>query len=351
MHGVDGGGSNGEQGTGGAHGAPGSVNQLRLNPLTGGWVTVATNRALRPGDFARDEPPFAPAESCPFCPGHEEELPPALESYGQGGEWRLRVVPNRYPAFQGDTPMVADKVGPVFAKAPASGIHEVLVFTPDHSESWADLDDDQAGLVLLALRDRFAQHAQIPVVRYSQAVVNHGRSAGASIEHPHGQLLGIPFVPDELVDEIAGFRRFTGGCLLCATVDAERDAGHRMVADHGDVVVVAPWWSGLPFELLIIPANHHDHLRHTPEPDLRSVGRAIRDALHRAREVLGDVAYNVVVHTLPHHASDPFHWHVHVLPRVHSVGGFERGTGVPINIVAPEQARRLLAAEPAVSAG
>ena len=320
------------------------VNQLRLNPLTGGWVTVATNRALRPEDFARDPSPlnYSRSEPCPFCPGHEEALPPALETYDSGGEWRLRVVPNRYPAFQGHEPMVADKVGPVFAKAPASGIHEVLVFTPNHKQSWADLDDDQADLVMTALRDRLAQHAQEPVVRYSQAIVNHGRAAGASLEHPHGQLLGIPFVPDELVDEIAGFRRFTGSCLLCATISAERDATHRTVSDHDGVVVVAPWWSARPFELLVIPETHQGHLRDASEPDLSAVGRAVRDALHQLRDLLGDVSYNLVVHTLPHHADDPFHWHIHLVPRVHSNGGFEQGTGVPINIVAPEEARRLL---------
>ncbi|MBA3282551.1 MAG: DUF4921 family protein [Acidimicrobiia bacterium] len=320
------------------------MNQLRLNPLTGRWVTVATGRASRPADFARDRAPVetSPVTPCPFCPGHEEELPPALETYGHRGEWLLRVVPNRYPAFEGAGPMLVEHLGPLFASAPATGIHEVLVFTPDHRQSWADLDDRQVGVTMAALRDRFEDHAHAPGIRYTQAIVNHGRAAGASLEHPHSQLLGISFVPGELVEEIAGFRRFSGACLLCATIDAERAAGHRVVSDKDGVVVVAPWWSGAPFELLVIPENHEGHLRRAAATDLASVGHAIRDALHRIRELLGDVPYNLVVHTLPHHAHDPFHWHVHVVPRVHSVGGFEEGTGVPINIVAPEDACRLM---------
>ncbi len=321
------------------------MNQLRLDPLTGRWVTVATGRASRPAEFASDGSPVetgAP-RPCPFCPGHEEELPPALETYGPSGEWLLRVVPNRFPAFEGTGTMHVEHLGPLFAKAEATGIHEVLVFTPDHEQSWADLDDRQAGLVMAALRDRLEDHAHASGIRYSQAIVNHGRAAGASIRHPHGQLLGIPFVPGELVEEIAGFRRFAGGCLLCATVDAERAAGHRVVADHDDVLVVAPWWSGAPFELLVVPTDHQGHLRDAAPPDLATTGRAIRDALVRLRQLLGDVSYNLVVHTLPHHADDPFHWHIHLVPRVHSLGGFEQGTGVPINIVAPEDACRLLA--------
>ncbi|HEX2576324.1 MAG TPA: HIT domain-containing protein [Aquihabitans sp.] len=321
------------------------MNQLRLNPLTGRWVTVATGRASRPEDFAHDDAPVEALriEPCPFCPGHEEELPPALETYGSSGDWLLRVVPNRYPAFEGSGSMQVERLGPLFAKAPANGIHEVLVFTPDHERSWADLDDRQAGLAMAALRDRFEDHAHAPGVRYSQAIVNHGHAAGASLAHPHGQLLGIPFVPGELVEEIAGFRRFSGACLLCATVDAERAAGHRVVSDKDGVVVVAPWWSGAPFELLVIPEAHQGHLRLADPTDLAAVGHAVRDVLVRLRDLVGDVSYNLVFHTLPHRAGDPFHWHLHLVPRLHSVGGFEQGTGVPINIVAPEDACRLLA--------
>lgn len=321
------------------------VNQLRLNPLTGRWVTVATGRASRPGEFATDHgpPDEDPAVRCPFCPGHEEAMPPALESYGTSGEWSLRVVPNKYPAFEGSGEMSVEHIGPLFAKADATGIHEVLVLTPKHDASWADLDDRGAGLVMSALRDRLEDHASAPSIRYSQAIVNHGKAAGASRSHPHGQLLGIPFVPGELIEELAGFRRFQGGCLLCATVEAERDAGYRTVSMTDDVAVVAPWWSGAPFELLVIPTSHEGHLHHASPTSLVAVGTAIRDALARLRILLGDVSYNIVFHTLPHRSDDTFHWHAHITPRVHSTGGFEQGTGVPINIVAPEDAASFLA--------
>jgi UDPglucose--hexose-1-phosphate uridylyltransferase len=320
------------------------VSQLRLNPLTGRWVTVSTDRAARPDDFALDQEPVetGPVRPCPFCPGNEEATPPALESYRSGDTWSVRVVPNRFPAFEGTEPMQVENLGPLFTQAPASGIHEVLVFSPDHGSSYADLDDLQAGLVVSAVRDRMEAHAASSGVRYTQAIVNHGREAGASLSHPHGQLLGMPFVPGELVEEMAGFRRFSGHCLLCATIEAERDAVHRMVFDRDEVVIIAPFWGGAPFELLVMPTVHEGHLANTPQADLEAVSRALRDALGLLRKTLGEVSYNLVVHTLPHRASDPFHWHIHVLPRVRSVGAFEQGTGVPINIVAPERAADLL---------
>ena len=132
--------------------------------------------------------------------------------------------------------MVVKHLGPVFTQAPGSGIHEVLVLTPDHESSWADLSDAHAGLIMAAIRDRMEEHASVPGLRYSQAIVNQGREAGASLVHPHGQMLGMPFVPGEIADELAGFARFEGNCLMCTVIDAEEDAGHRVVYADDRVV-------------------------------------------------------------------------------------------------------------------
>jgi len=323
------------------------VSQLRLNPLTGRWVTVAVERSARPSDFAprRLEVETGSPRPCPFCPGNEEATPPALETYGPEGQWLVRVVPNLYPAFEGDDALTVDHLGPVFTQAKASGIHEVFVLAPRHDAGWADLDERQAGLVMAALRDRFEEHARRPHVRYTQAIVNHGREAGASLEHPHGQLLGMPFVPGELAEELAGFVRFGEACLLCTTVEAELAARHRLVYEDERVAVVAPFWSGSPYELLVLPRHHDAHLARSDPRDLAAVGRALRDVLGKLQRVVGDVAYNVVFHTAPHqHRDEHYHWHVHVVPRLTSVAGFEQGTGVLINIVAPELAAQQLSA-------
>ena len=319
------------------------MSQLRRNPITGRWVTIAADRAARPADFAPRRLPVepGPVQPCPFCPGNEEETPPALESYGRHGDWLVRVVPNLYPAFEGAGAMAVTEVSPVFTEAPGRGIHEVLVLSPDHTTDWAGLDDRQAGLVMAAVRDRMEEHGRTSGVRYTQTIVNHGREAGASREHPHGQLLGMPFVPGELADEQAGFAQHedrTGRCLLCATVDEELAAEVRIVHADDRVVVVCPFWSGVPYEMLVIPRRHEAHLERAAPPDLVAVGRAVRTALARLEALLDDPAYNLVVHTAPHRDGGGFHWNVHVLPRVTSVAGFEQGTGVLINIVAPEAA-------------
>jgi UDPglucose--hexose-1-phosphate uridylyltransferase len=175
-------------------------------------------------------------------------------------------------------------------------------------------------------------------VRYTQTIVNHGREAGASLDHPHGQLLAIPFVPEELTAELEGFADRDEPCVLCTTLDEEEAAGHRVVLADERVAVVCPFWSGSPYEMLVIPRHHEAHLAHAAPADLVAVSRAVRDALASLGRLVGDAAYNLVFHTAPHRSTDRFHWHVHVLPRLTSAAGFEAGTGVLINIVAPEQA-------------
>ena len=319
------------------------MTQLRLDPLTGRWVVVSVDRADRPEAFTPPTPSQTDtSRPCPFCPGHEESMPPALETYGPTGRWLVRVVPNLYPALTGDHPFVVKHQGPVFTQAIAGGIHEVLVLTPEHGDSWDRLSDEQSGLVMAAIRDRIEEHSTVPGLRYSQAIVNSGREAGASLDHPHGQLLGMSFVPRELAEEQAGFARFAGRCLLCTTVDAEEDARHRVVYADERVVVVCPYWSGVPYEMLVIPRAHCPHLHRAPPADLVAVGRSLRMVLGQMRDRLGDVAYNLVFHAAPYRASEPYHWHVHVWPKLTTTAGFELGTGVQINIVSPETAAEAL---------
>ena len=315
------------------------MSELRLDPLTGRWVVVSANRTSRIGAVRPPAPAPAPsAGPCPFCPGNEEETPPALVTYGPGGSWLVRVVPNLYPAFEGLAPMVVSHLGPVFTQAPGSGIHEVLVFSPEHRASWADLSHDQVGLVVAAIRDRVAVHASTAGMRYSQVIVNSGRDAGASIEHPHAQLLGMPFVPRELADEQAGFARFEGPCLMCTTLGSEEAEGHRMVfADEG-AAVLCPFWSGVPYEMLVVPRQHNPHLHQAKDDSLLAVGRALQTALAQLRDRVGEVAYNLVFHSAPYRAGGLYHWHVHVSPKLTTPAGFEAGTGVMVNVVAPEDA-------------
>jgi UDPglucose--hexose-1-phosphate uridylyltransferase len=250
----------------------------------------------------------------------------------------MRVIPNLFPAFDGEDSLAVRNLGPVHVMAEASGTHEVFVFTPSHTDRIDSFSDETCAEMMTVLRNRLLDHAGTDNIRYTQAIVNHGREAGASLSHPHGQLLGLPFVPGEILDEERAFVRFEGGCILCTTAEAELVSGERVVLATDEAVVVCPWWSGSPYEMLIIPRSHDMHLPDSNDEMLAGVGRAIRDSLVHLNQLFEDVAFNLVFHTAPHHHNGSFHWHVHLFPKLTTVAGFERGTGVMINIVPPEQA-------------
>lgn len=325
------------------------MSHMRLNQLTGRWVTIVADRAHRPTDFAPRTVADGNDSDCPFCPANTDAEPPVLERADRSGNWTLRVLPNRYPAFEGDDGFAVHHHGPVRVDAEGTGVHEVFVYTPDHFESLDRLDDERAAEFMFALRDRFLDHAATPNIRYTQAIVNHGREAGASLAHPHGQLLGLPFVPGEILDEERAFARFAGGCLLCTTVDAELSSGELVVYADDDVVILCPYWSGSPYELLIVPRRHEAHLQGTNDDSLAAVGRALRDATGFLNAALGDISYNVGFHTAPHTHGGEYHWHVHIWPNLATVAGFERGTGVMINVMPPEQAADTLRAAVSLS--
>ena len=295
---------------------------------------------MRPTDFAlRSQSVEAdPSRPCPFCPGNEDPSTPSLLTVGSDEAWRMRVIPNLYPAFDGNDSLAVRNLGPVHTMAEASGTHEVFVFTPEHHGGIETFEDDACAEMMQVLKQRFLDHANTPNIRYTQAIVNHGREAGASLSHPHGQLLGLPFVPGEMIEEEKAFVRFEGACILCATIEAEGVTNERVVVANDDAVVICPFWSGGPYEMLVMPRQHCQHLTSASDESLAGFGRALRDALAHLNRVFPDVAFNLVLHTAPHRHDGPFHWHAHLFPKLTTTAGFERGTGVMINIVPPEQA-------------
>ena len=254
----------------------------------------------------------------------------------------MRVVPNLYPAFEGDEPFVVANRGPVFTQATAGGIHEILIFSPEHDATWGMLSEEQTSLVMAALRDRLEEHAQRPNLRYTQAIVNSGtrgrglagtppRPATGHVVHPPRAGRGTGALrPLRRVVPLVHHHRGRGG--LGAAGDLRRRSG------GGDLPLL---------ECRALRNAGHTpralpHLHKSPTPDLLAVGEAIRRCLGRLAEAVGDVAYNIVFHSAPYRAGEPYHWHAHIWPKATTTAGFELGTGVAINVVSPEEAASTL---------
>lgn len=285
-----------------------------LDPLGGRWVIQAPERSKRPRDGRGAE------AACPFCPGREHRTPPETDRVEVDGCWQVRVFPNLYPAVERQA--VGGALGD---RAPVTGAHEVVVLSPAHDRALGDLDDAAATMAIGMLLRRARHHETAG--RYSQAFVNHGAAAGASLAHPHGQVVAVDVEPPVVARERAVLRR--GGCAVCAHAPAQIE-----VAAAENVAAWCPPWSTMPFELLVAPRDHDAGLD-------ASVGTVLADALRRLRGAVGEVAYNLVFHPRREGAG---HAHAHVYPRVEVDAGFELGTGFGINSSSPAEATERLRA-------
>jgi UDPglucose--hexose-1-phosphate uridylyltransferase len=327
---------------------PNAPGELRQDPLTGGWVAITAGRAARPEAFLGDIGPSRGPLGCPFCPGNEHMTPPEVWADRDPGTepdhpgWHVRVVPNKFPAFAGPLNASAAKRNgsPLYRSAPTAGVHEVVIHNPDHQATLADLEVPEVARAVAAWRARMAAYRD-QALGAVLVIVNQGRTAGASLEHPHSQVFATAGRPDRVqaeVDRLAG-----ADCAACATVAAERD-GPRLVSGTGELLTICPWASAAPFEALLLPGAHRPRFEEGDGDDDTAVAGALRDLLRRFRGVAGDHApYNLVLHSAPP-GTDDFHWHLHLLPRLTTFGGFELGTGVIINVVDPDRAAEALRA-------
>jgi UDPglucose--hexose-1-phosphate uridylyltransferase len=305
--------------------------ELRRDELSGRWVLLASGRAARPHTFPSSTPDAPGADVCPFCSGNEHQTPPEVYRTGGGAPdtpgWRVRVVPNLYPI-----------VGGADAGPGATGAHEVVVLSPAHEASFARLDRQQATEVLTVLRDR-ARHHLAAGRAFVQVVINHGRAAGASIEHPHAQIVALDLVPPAVAQAVERFED-AGHDLVMGDLDRAGDS-LRLVDES--VVGWCPWAGSAPYELRLALRSPGSRFDEAGDGDMRLFADATRSVLARLGAATGDAPYNLVVHTAPPGARDKsFHWYVEVQTRLAVVAGFEQGTGILVNTVPPEQAAQEL---------
>lgn len=317
--------------------------EVRIDPLTGQRAIIAGARAGRPGGEL-SAPPVGPIdpESDPFAEGHEDRTPPEVYAVRPNGGaantpgWTVRVVPNLYPALSRDPPPVPpDANRDLFWSAPAAGAHEVVINAPQPVISLAELPVEQVSMAVDVWRERMRAHRD---AAYVHMIVNERREAGASLPHTHAQLYALDFVPAAVARERERFgayaTRTMGGNLLADLVQDEVRRRERIVAIDDETVLMAPFASRVPFQLLIAPRT--PRLRFEDEGP--SGAAMLHQALTRLRHRLGGTPpLNLWVRTAPPDA-EQFCWRIDILPRLTHLAGLELGAGVNLNIVAPEQA-------------
>ena len=355
--------------------------ELRTDPISGRWVIISSARAKRPEvpePRREDESPEVRAR-CPFCYGREELTPPEIFAIRSDGTvpntpgWLTRVVPNKFPAF-GIVPEIdLHRVG-MFQVATGYGAHEVVIESPDHECYLEHQPIDQINRIVQSWWERHVDLERDYKLRYVLLFKNHGKDAGASLTHPHAQIIATTIIPHALKAKLNNAREHYvngEGCIWCrqteqffyyesriynpdGSVFADVRQRDQMVAENAEFIAYIPFAARMPYEIHILPKRHQCSFVQTSPEDRASLAAILKIVLSKVNKLLGNPPYNFYIHSAPNLNVKPrvgdygtiredFHWHIEILVRTTIWAGFEQGSGMYINPLNPRDAARYLA--------
>jgi UDPglucose--hexose-1-phosphate uridylyltransferase len=330
--------------------------EIRTDPITGRTVVVDVGPFTRRDDFELgpvrlEDPPAA----CPLCEGREAVAGPEILAWREGGPanvpgWSVRVVPNRHPMLRVEAGPDVRSLG-LFESRDGLGAHEVIIETPIHDQPLHTLAVDRLWRVLWAWRTRIQDLKRDSRLVSAVVFKNHGKAAGARLDHAHSQLTAFPFMPPALAEKLRGSARHmtkTGRCVYCDLIADEVKDGRRVISEHETILAIAPFASRVPFETWLMPRTHSPRFEDASDATLEGLAAAIKSVMAGIDWALERPACNLVLHTAPlsGEADAAFHWHLEILPRVTRLSGLDWGSGVHRNPVAPEEAVRALRSRP-----
>ncbi len=317
---------------------------LRKRLLVDEWVIIAPERADRPQQFETST--ISQRSICPFCPQGAELTPPTISSWQSPAypeeQWAVRAIPNKFPALRvEESPDTGDD--PLYQTRSGLGAHEVIIEAPSHHKNWEELSPQHLRVVLESWRDRMTDLSGDERLRCAVVFKNQGPLAGATLEHVHSQLVALPRVPSKLQRELDGANQYHldhDRCAICDMIARERQSGERIVIENEGAIAIAPYGSRMPFELWILPMDHHGDFMASGESLLQKVAQLVADVLPLCTKAIGSRAHNLILHTLPFDlVGEPYyHWHLQLLPRTGRIAGFEWGSDIFINATPSEVA-------------
>ncbi len=326
--------------------------ELRRDVVTGVWVIVSPERQVRPQYFKSVGSDGLLPGDCPFCAGNEKMTPPEIYALRGNGSlanlpgWQLRVIPNKYPALRVEGQLNRRGEG-FYDKMNGIGAHEVVIETPFHQIGLDELPVAAVTDILRTFKYRLADLKQDFRFKYIQVFKNCGDKAGATIPHPHSQIVALPVVPEAINDRLNRAQDHfyvKERCIYCDILNQELDYGRRVLCENSDYVVFAPFAATFPFQLMIYPRRHCAAYEATDELRLHLLAEILQDGLTRLNRVLNRPAYNLLLHNNPfdRDATSYFHWHIELVPVISGTGGFELATQSYINAIPPEEAVEIL---------
>lgn len=325
--------------------------ELRQNIITRDWVIIATERAKRPDEFItkKKEGIVIPCyrEDCPFCFGNEERTPEEeLLRLCDDTGWRVRVVPNKYPALSRVGERIRKSQG-FFHSLSGVGIHEVIIEHPRHDLTTALMSIADVANILEVYRQRYREIKKDPRIEAIIIFKNHGKEAGTSLEHPHSQLTATPIVPSQVrirIEEAIRFFDDTGDCIICRTLADELAAKERIIFESEHFVSLIPYAALSPFHIWIFPRRHISSYDDINDTEILDLAYTLKTVLAKLYYGLNNPDYNYSIRSVPasERQTGYFHWYIAIIPRLSKAAGFELGSGMYINTALPEESAKYL---------
>lgn len=334
------------------------MSEFRQNPITKNWVLIAPSRSKRPDEYHTYSVMHGVPEedpTCVFCGGNEE-LNQEIERFDRlgkktkGKDWEIRVIKNKFASLD----HVKDFTKKDFyISHSGDGDHEVII-TKKHNEPVALQSITTVELSIKTFIHRYKELAKHPELAYVQVFHNHGRDAGASIIHPHYQLIATPIVPPHVHSEILGcyhYYQANGSCAYCDIIKEEILVKERLVYESEHFVVISAYASRSPFETWVLPKKHGARFEDMSEKEIKHLSFVLKVTLGQLYTKLSDPPLNFYIHTLPinniktnhsGYSEKEYHWHLTIFPRITIWAGFEYATGIPVNPIPPEVSAKFL---------
>ncbi len=320
--------------------------ELRLDLVSNDWVVIATGRARRPETFAKEKriKEDVSKEDCPFCQPNIEEK--AIEKINRkDGSWFILSMPNDFPALSQRDSLNQREKGP-YQIMDGHGYHEVVI-TADHDKPTAEFSKEEMKMMVDLYQKRYLDLIKKKFIKYVSIFYNHGREAGATIVHPHSQIIAIPVIDPDLKDSLDGAERYYREhqqCVYCQMLEWDIKDGKRIIYQNEKFAVLCPFAPQVSFEVRIYPKEHQSTFEKMTEPEKDLFADAMQVALNRIAQALDDPPYNFYFHTAPADRGryENYHWHLNILPKTAVMAGFELGAGIEISTIEPEKAAAFL---------
>lgn len=319
------------------------MSEFRKDIVSGDWIVMAPERAGRPHNFksaAKKRAP-SPLRDCPFeHPENTGNWPP-IHRYPAKGDWEMILIPNKFPALRQEPFCAAEERDGVHDRMDGIGWHDLLI-TRDHHKDFPNLPPAAAARVFAMFQERYRDAAKDKCLKYVSAFGNWGVTAGASLFHPHYQLLALPIIPPHVNHALRGSEKYFKAnkrCVHCDIIADELKRKKGLIAQNAHAVAFAPFASRQPYAVQIFPTKHQPYFEASSSEALRGVAALAQKVLSRVSKRLGDPDYNFFIHSAPLKDDGKFshyHWHVEIAPKMATAAGFELSTGVDINTVLPE---------------